>query len=93
MLDVVRQTCSAGENTTFSFRATSIRYCVKNFTNAPILVCLGHWNDNQSVRIDAGMYEIIQTNSEPEYGMARQATSKVIVKAEAAGEVEVQRYG
>lgn len=92
MLDVVRQTCSAGENTIFSFRATAIRFCVKNFTGSPVLVCVGHWDDNQSIKIAAGMYEMIQTNSEPEHGMARQATATVIIKAETSGEVEVQRY-
>lgn len=91
MIDVVRKTCNAGAQTVFAFKAASTSCCVKNFTSAPILVCLGTWDESQSVKIQSGMWERIRSNPDPAKLMTRSAASTVIVQAEVAGEVEVQR--
>lgn len=86
MIDVVRKTCIAGEQTSFQFSTASISYRIKNFTSAPVLVCLGsEWNDAQAIMVGAGIAESIQSNS------AYDTTSVVIVKSEAAGMIEVIR--
>lgn len=91
MIDVVRKTCNAGEKTSFEFKATSIAYRVKNFTNGPVTVCLRTWNDAQSIMIGSGIAETIMSNPDPSRMMVREATSTVIVTAEQAGIVEVIR--
>lgn len=91
MIDVARKICNAGETTIFSFQTTSVAYCVKNFTQSPVLVCLGKWGDSQSIKIGAGMWQCVKSNPNPKEGMTRAATAVVLVQAEADGEVEVQR--
>ncbi len=91
MLDVMRKTCAAGEQTTFTFQATSIAFSVKNFTGAAILVCMGSWDESQSIKISSGIREYIQANIDPGRGMTCAATAKIIVQSAETGEVEVQR--
>ena len=91
MLDIVRKTCEAGEKTEFRFHATSVSYCVKNFTQGEILICLGKWDETQSVKLMPGTGEQIRSNPDPERGMTRSATADVIICAQITGEVEVQR--
>ena len=91
MIDAVRKTCTAGEKTEFRFRATSISYLVKNFTSAPITVCLRTWDDNQTVMVAAMTAETVISNLDPDKIMTREATSTVIVCTEQTGIVEVIR--
>lgn len=91
MIDAVRKICNAGEKTEFKFRATSIAYRVKNFTDAPVTVCLREWDDAQSIMVGAGIAETIVSNREPSEMMQRGATATVIVMAEQTGTVEVIR--
>lgn len=91
MIDAVRKTCNAGEKTEFKFRATSIAYLVKNFTSAPITVCMQTWDDSQTVMVAAMTAETIVSNREPYNMMQRGTTSTVIVQAEQSGIVEVIR--
>lgn len=92
LVDTVRKTCTAGDNTPFIFRTTSIAFVVKNFTTEPIYVCLGTWSEQQSVMIAAGMWECIRSNPDPAACMTRSATATVLVRAQTAGIVEVRRY-
>lgn len=91
LVDVQRKTCTAGELTEFTFKATSVSFVVKNFTTAPALVCLAEWDDSNAVMVAAQTAENIVSNPDPAAGMARGATATVIVQAEAAGIVEVIR--
>ena len=91
LVDVQRKTCTAGEQTKFTFKATSVSFVVKNFTTAPMLVCLAEWDDNNTIMVAAQTAENIVSNPDPAAGMARGATATVIVQAEADGIVEVIR--
>lgn len=86
MIDVVRKTCIAGEQTNFHFSISSIAYRIKNFTSSPVLVCLGSkWNSAQTIMVGAGSAENIISNS------AWDTTSNVTITAETTGIVEVIR--
>lgn len=89
MVDVIRKTCNAGEQTKFEFSATSVAYRVKNFTTAPLLVCLGEWDDSQTVMVGTKMAETIISHSNS--SKVRRATATVIIKTSAVGIVEVIR--
>lgn len=89
MIDVVRKTCNAGEQTNFQFSATSVSYRIKNFTAKPLLACLGKWDDNQTVMVGARTTETIVSHSST--SIVREATATVIIKASCTGIVEVIR--
>lgn len=91
-IDVVRKDVEAYIPTTFELHTPACSFHVKNFTQDSILVCLDHWEDSESVMIGAGMCEVVNSNPDIDRSMTRTPTKKVIVKAKAAGTVEVIRY-
>ncbi|MCD8356310.1 MAG: hypothetical protein LUE11_07045 [Clostridia bacterium] len=92
MIDVVSKQCSAGTIETFALQTTSVSFRVKNFTDDFIKVCLGKtWDAAHAVTIDAGMAEIVESNTNPNKHLTREATNTVLIRAEATGLVEVIR--
>ena len=84
MIDVVNKTCSAGVVEEFKFQDTSIAFRVKNFSDGLIRVCLGKaWDDAQAVTV--------VSNTNPQTGFTREATSTVLIKASSSGTIEVIR--
>lgn len=90
MIDVVRKSCAAGAQTTFRLKQAATAFIVKNFTDSSIDVCAGTFSDSESVRIGAGMYQVLRINADPVDAVTA-ATNTVLVKASKAGTVEVQR--
>ncbi|MDO5548269.1 MAG: hypothetical protein Q4F79_07255 [Eubacteriales bacterium] len=91
MIDVVRKTCTAEVTEPFSFSTASVAFKVKNFTDDVILVCLGTWDENQSVMIQSGVAETVMHNPDPANYMTRDTTDTVLVKSTVSGVVEVLR--
>ena len=92
MIDVVNKTCSAGVVEEFKFQDTSIAFRVKNFSDGLIRVCLGKaWDDAQAVTVGSGIAETVISNTSPQTGFTREATSTVLIKASSSGTIEVIR--
>lgn len=91
MIDVVRKSCTAGTVTRFQLKSAATRFLVKNFTDGDIDVSADYtFDNNESVRIAAGMYQLIEINTDP-VDLVTAATDTIVVKATSAGNVEVQR--
>ena len=91
MIDVVRKTCNAGEKISFVFKSPCNSFFVKNFTAGAVLVCLGVWDDSQSIMVGAGTAETVMSNVDNDKMITRAEVSTVIVQAEQTGIVEVIR--
>lgn len=91
MIDVMRKSCTAGTETRFQLKSAATRFLIKNFTDGNIDVCVGYtFDSNESVRIAAGMYQVIEINMDP-VDLMTAATDTVIIKTVESGIVEVQR--
>ena len=91
-IDVVRKDVEAYMPTTFELHTPACSFHVKHFTQVSLLVCVDHCADSESVMIGAGMCEVANRNPDIDRSMTRTPTKQVIVKAKAAGTVEVIRY-
>lgn len=91
MIDVMRKSCTAGTEMRFQLKSAATRFLVKNFTDGNIDVCAGYtFDSNESVRIAAGMYQVIEINMDP-VDLVTASTDTVIIKTVESGIVEVQR--
>ncbi|MGM9677806.1 MAG: hypothetical protein ACI3XW_09375 [Butyricicoccus sp.] len=88
-IGALRQTCKAGEVTTFLFDLESSRYVVKNYTPATIFVCLGEWDDSKSTTVSTyTAHTIFSLPGTAAFG-SRATSNMVTIKAEKEGMVEV----
>ena len=91
MIDVMRKSCTAGTETRFQLKSAATRFLVKNFTGGNIDVCAGYtFDSDESIRIAAGMYQVLEINTDP-VDLVSAATDTVIIKTVESGIVEVQR--
>ena len=91
MIDVMRKSCTAGTETRFQLKSAATRFLVKNFTGGNIDVCPGYtFDSDESIRIAAGMYQVLEINTDP-VDLVTAATNTVIIKTVESGIVEVQR--
>lgn len=87
MLICKRKTCTADTVTVFDMPLSALKWKVKNFTDGELYLSMGEWNPDNTVRIEAGTYEII-IDRMPQTGTRK--TSRVLyVRTERNGEVEI----
>lgn len=96
MLDVKRQACQGGTHTAFTMARESAAFLVKNYGPATILVCLGEWDESQSVRIDSGYYQRVVSNLTVGGGERPKTDTVIITPLDESGSdeaacVEIQR--
>lgn len=91
-MEVQRKELTAETVETFDFGDKVVKeFAIKNFTTGNILVCLGDFDEDTSVKIPSMFAENLFDNFNEEIANYTTKTySKVTVKAEVAGEVEVQ---
>ena len=90
-MDVKRLNLSAGVATDFIFGKDCANFLVKNFSDSDILVCMGDFNTEKSIKVSSGWFEVIRDGTNESTGIRTEKSyNKLTIKYESGGEVEVR---
>lgn len=90
-MEVKRINTNKDEVTEFNFDVLASEFAIKNFTDSNILVCLGDFDENKTVKVPSMFLEIVSNNFNKDItNYTTKLYKKITVKSEAGGEVEIR---